>query len=72
MNENNFDKFSSYSDINIPKAGALNTGETSGSSYKYATPLTKPEPPPDMPHIRVTYIPKHEYMHDEVNPVGTP
>ena len=53
LNENNFDKFSSYSDINIPKAGALNIGETSGSSYKYATPLTEPEPPPNMPHIRV-------------------
>jgi len=72
LNDKHYELYHNCSDVIICHAATLNTGETPGSPYEYATPLPESESSTDTHHIRVTDIPKHEYTQDAAITFGTP
>ena len=71
LNDENYDKYYSYSDINICSATSLGTSTSPSPVYYYTPPHQAPKPPPNFPIVRVTYVPTHKYLYDEGIPIST-
>ena len=70
LDDENYEKYHSYSDINISSATLLGTSASPPHVYNCILPHLAPKPPPDFSSIRITHVPTHKYLHDEGIPVG--
>ena len=70
LDDENYEKYYSYSDINISSATLLGTSASPPPAYNYTLPHPAPKPPPAFSSICITHVPAHKYLHNEGIPVG--